>query len=118
MDVDGEGARREGVTPVNAKSLVVVGDVTPAAWDAEAVTALPAGSSSFAVGDIRLTLIPDGYHRCDPVETFAGSTAADWDEHSHLLDEHGRLVMTMGALLAELPSGERVLIDAASGHGP
>jgi len=78
--------------------------------------ARPIGHSSMTVGDIRLTLLPDGYHRCDPIRTFVGSTSADWDAHRHLLDEHGRVTMTMGALLAELPSGERVLIDA--GFGP
>jgi glyoxylase-like metal-dependent hydrolase (beta-lactamase superfamily II) len=80
------------------------------------MTARPIGISSMTVGDIRLTLIPDGYHRCDPVATFVGSTAADWETHSYLLDERGRAVLTMGALLAELPSGERVLIDL--GFGP
>ena len=76
----------------------------------------PAGPSSLVVGDIRLTLIPDGYHRCDPMLTFLGSTNEDWDAHAELLDEHGRVVMTMGALLAELPDGQRVLIDL--GFGP
>jgi glyoxylase-like metal-dependent hydrolase (beta-lactamase superfamily II) len=80
------------------------------------VTAQPVGVSSFEVGDIRLTLIPDGYHRCDPTKTLVGSTAEHWDAHRHLLDDNGRLVMTMGALLAELPGGERVLIDL--GFGP
>lgn len=68
------------------------------------------------VGEIRLTMIPDGYHRCDPLGTFVGSTHADWDAHAHLLDGRGRLVMTMGALLAELPDGRRALIDL--GFGP
>ncbi len=77
---------------------------------------LPAGVSSITVGDIRLTLIPDGYHRCDPVGTLVGSTADDWAGHPHLLDDRGRLVMTMGSLLVELPSGERALIDL--GFGP
>jgi glyoxylase-like metal-dependent hydrolase (beta-lactamase superfamily II) len=76
----------------------------------------PVGLSSCTVGDIRLTLIPDGYHRCDPLTTFGGSTAEDWAEHQHLLDELGRVVMTMGALLVELPSGERALVDL--GFGP
>jgi glyoxylase-like metal-dependent hydrolase (beta-lactamase superfamily II) len=80
------------------------------------MAARPIGRSSMTVGDIRLTLLPDGYHRCDPVRTFVGSTAADWDAHRDLLDEQGRVMMTMGALLAELPGGERVLIDA--GFGP
>jgi glyoxylase-like metal-dependent hydrolase (beta-lactamase superfamily II) len=74
------------------------------------------GISSMHVGDIRLTLLPDGYHRCDPLRTFVGSTQTDWDTHSHLLDEQGRVVMTMGALLAEMPDGTRVLIDL--GFGP
>jgi len=78
--------------------------------------ARPIGLSSMTVGDIRLTLLPDGYHRCDPVKTFVGSTAADWDAHHHLLDERGRVVMTLGALLAELPDGSRVLVDV--GFGP
>jgi glyoxylase-like metal-dependent hydrolase (beta-lactamase superfamily II) len=80
------------------------------------MTAQPIGISSMTVGDVRLTHLPDGYHRCDPVATFVGSTPADWDTHAHLLDERGRAVMTMGALLAELPGGERVLLDL--GFGP
>jgi hypothetical protein len=67
------------------------------------------------VGDVRLTLLSDGYHRCDPLSTFVGSTREDWDRHHHLLDDRGRVVMTMGALLAELPTGERVLIDLTFG---
>jgi glyoxylase-like metal-dependent hydrolase (beta-lactamase superfamily II) len=78
--------------------------------------ARPVGISSLVVGDIRLTMIPDGYHRADPTSTFVGSTQADWDANAHLLDDRGRLVMTMGALLAELPDGRRVLIDL--GFGP
>jgi hypothetical protein len=35
--------------------------------------------SSMQVGDIRLTLFPDDYHRCDPLRTFAGSTQSDWE---------------------------------------
>jgi glyoxylase-like metal-dependent hydrolase (beta-lactamase superfamily II) len=80
------------------------------------VHAQPAGPASTTIGDIRLTLIPDGYHRCDPTKTFLGSTVDDWRDHPHLLDDHGRLVMTMGSILAELPSGVRVLIDL--GFGP
>jgi glyoxylase-like metal-dependent hydrolase (beta-lactamase superfamily II) len=76
---------------------------------------LPVGNQSLVVGDIRLTLIPDGYHRCDPATTFVDSTDADWDAHPHLLDDHGRLVMTMGGLLAELPDGRRLLIDLGFG---
>ena len=60
-------------------------------------------------------MIPDGYHRCDPLKTFVGSTAEHWDAHRHLLDDHGRVVMTMGALLAELPGGQRVLFDLGFG---
>ena len=80
------------------------------------MNALPAGPTSTMVGNIRLTLVPDGYHRCDPTTAFIGSTADDWADHPHLLDTHGRLVMTMGSILAELPSGPRVLIDL--GFGP
>ena len=80
------------------------------------MTAHPTGQSSMTVGDIRLTLVPDGYHRCDPLSTFKGSTPEDWKAHEELLDERGRVVMTMGALLVELPTGERVLIDL--GFGP
>jgi len=76
---------------------------------------LPVGTSSMVVGDIRLTLLADGYHRCDPTGTFLGSTQADWDAHPHLLDHRGRVVMTMGALLAELPGGQRVLFDLGFG---
>lgn len=67
------------------------------------------------VGAVRLAMIADGYHRCDPTRTFVGSTTEDWDAHPHLLDDRGRVVMTMGALLAELPDGRRVLIDLGFG---
>jgi glyoxylase-like metal-dependent hydrolase (beta-lactamase superfamily II) len=77
--------------------------------------ATPAGTSTLVVGDIRLTLIPDGYHRCDPVRTFIGSTGSDWQLHRHLLDAQGRVVMTMGALMADLPDGRRVLFDLGFG---
>ena len=76
----------------------------------------PAGLSSYEIGDIRLTLLPDGYHRCDPVQTFVGSSEADWAEHAHLLDERGRIVMTMGALLVEFPDGTRALLDTGFGN--
>jgi glyoxylase-like metal-dependent hydrolase (beta-lactamase superfamily II) len=76
---------------------------------------LPVAASSMTVGDVRLTMIADGYHRCDPTRTFLGSTDADWDAHPHLLDDRGRIVMTMGALMAELPDGRRVLIDLGFG---
>jgi glyoxylase-like metal-dependent hydrolase (beta-lactamase superfamily II) len=79
------------------------------------MAAHPTGQSSMTVGDIRLTLLPDGYHRCDPLATFKGSTQDDWNAHEHLLDERGRVVMTMGALLVEPPTGERVLIDLGFG---
>ena len=32
----------------------------------------PVDLSGLTVGDVRLTLIPDGYHRCEPLRTFAG----------------------------------------------
>ena len=76
---------------------------------------LPVAASSMTVGDVRLTMIADGYHRCDPTRTFRGSTEADWEAHPHLLDDRGRIVMTMGALMAELPDGRRVLIDLGFG---
>src|SRR4051794_31139085 len=76
----------------------------------------PLATPSYAGGDIRLTLIADGYHRCDPLRPFADSAQSDWDTHRDLLDERGRLVMTMGALLVELPNGQRALIDV--GFGP
>src|SRR4051794_32086580 len=76
----------------------------------------PVDLSGLTVGDIRLTLVPDGYHRCEPRRTFSGSTAADWDAHPELLDDTGRVVMTLGSLLVELPSGERVLVDLAFGN--
>ena len=78
--------------------------------------AQPAGRSSVTVGDVRSTLLPDGYHRCDPRRTFPDSTDEDWQQHADLLDDHGRIVMTMGALLVELASGHRVLLDV--GFGP
>ena len=49
--------------------------------------ARPIGLSAMTVGDVRLTLLPDGYHRCDPVKAFVGSTAADFEEALRILPQ-------------------------------
>jgi glyoxylase-like metal-dependent hydrolase (beta-lactamase superfamily II) len=67
------------------------------------------------VGDIRITFLVDGTHVCDPCESFPASTPSDWAGHLDQLDQHGRLLMPLGAFLVE--AGERVmLVDLGFGN--
>jgi glyoxylase-like metal-dependent hydrolase (beta-lactamase superfamily II) len=80
------------------------------------MAARPVDVQRLQVGDTRLSHLADGYHRCDPVTSIVGSDADHWREHEHLLDDQGRLVMSMGSLLIETPDGTRALVDL--GFGP
>jgi glyoxylase-like metal-dependent hydrolase (beta-lactamase superfamily II) len=76
----------------------------------------PVAASTLTLGDISVTHLADGYHRCDPVGSIVGSTADDWARHPHLVDDRGRLVMSMGSLLVRTADGQHALIDL--GFGP
>ena len=85
----GSSAARRRATPAAPRRCGTPGSTTPrraAPWRCsvarrwccsrrrDLMPARPIGRSSMTVGDIRLTLLPDGYHRCDPIRTFVGST--------------------------------------------
>ncbi|MBO0778871.1 MAG: MBL fold metallo-hydrolase [Ktedonobacteraceae bacterium] len=70
--------------------------------------------SSIALGDIRITFLPDGHILFDPMAVFPTTTATDWQHYQHLLDDNGRLVGSLGAYLIQTPE-RRILIDAGFG---
>jgi glyoxylase-like metal-dependent hydrolase (beta-lactamase superfamily II) len=78
------------------------------------VTVKAAGTCEVSIGDIRLTYIPDGSIQIPPTPMFDGGTQELFDANSHLLDDEGYLVMSLGSLLVET-AGKRVLVDLAWG---
>lgn len=67
-----------------------------------------AGPCKIAVGDLEVTFVPDGAICTTPESSYPGSPEALWRANPHLLDEEGRFVMSLGALLVR--SGERLLL--------
>jgi glyoxylase-like metal-dependent hydrolase (beta-lactamase superfamily II) len=72
---------------------------------------------SVAVGDIRVSYVPDGAVKMVPRFLFPGTSDGDWAENAEFLDSSGWLTISSGALLIE--RGQRaVLIDAGFGPYP
>lgn len=68
-----------------------------------------------AVGDIRITYLPDGETRLVPTAFFPASTEEGWKLHPEWLDEKGQFLASIGGFLIE--TGDRkVLVD--TGFGP
>lgn len=79
------------------------------------MAARAAGSCSVTVGSLSVTFVPDGSIWATPESSYPGSDEALWRAHPNLLDEDGRFLMSLGALLVR--SGEHlVLVDL--GWGP
>jgi glyoxylase-like metal-dependent hydrolase (beta-lactamase superfamily II) len=74
-----------------------------------------AGPCRIAVGDLEVSFLPDGFICATPESSYPGSPGALWQANPHLLDEEGRFVMSLGALLVR-SGGRRVLLDL--GWGP
>ncbi len=77
--------------------------------------ARPSGPGRLDVGDIAVDFLPDGAIRHDPAASYPGSSHALWASSAEYLDEDGRLVMSLGALLVRT-GGHTVLVDL--GWGP
>jgi glyoxylase-like metal-dependent hydrolase (beta-lactamase superfamily II) len=66
------------------------------------------------IGDIEILPVIDGTARVQPTQAFTGTTDSDWAPHRSLLDESGRLELTMGGFLVR--TGDRVaIVDAGVG---
>lgn len=78
------------------------------------MAAQPADSCELSIGDIGLAFIPDGHIKMPPVPMFEHGTQDLFDANSHLLDDDGYLVMSLGSLLVET-DGKLLLIDLAWG---
>lgn len=80
-----------------------------------AVPARPAGPCKASVGELEVTFLPDGFIWATPESSYPGSDESLWRANPHVLDEEGRFVMSLGALLVR--TGERrILLDL--GWGP
>jgi glyoxylase-like metal-dependent hydrolase (beta-lactamase superfamily II) len=66
------------------------------------------------IGDITITPVVDAVVRREPTEAYAAMSDADWAPHASLLDEEGRLCLTLGGYLVR--AEERlILVDAGIG---
>jgi glyoxylase-like metal-dependent hydrolase (beta-lactamase superfamily II) len=63
---------------------------------------------SVAVGDVRITYLPDGIARLTPREFFPASDEEGWKRHPEFLDEEGWLICSLGELLIE--NGDRKVL--------
>jgi glyoxylase-like metal-dependent hydrolase (beta-lactamase superfamily II) len=74
----------------------------------------PSGIRSLALGDARLSFVPDGVVRLNARLWLPGATDEDWAEFPDYLDDSGSLVASVGGLLVER-DGRALLIDAGAG---
>jgi glyoxylase-like metal-dependent hydrolase (beta-lactamase superfamily II) len=79
------------------------------------VTARPADLASIDIGPLRVTYVPDGSSRIDPVPMFPQTPVQTWIDQSDDLDDTDWLIMTMGSFLIE-SAGHLALVDL--GWGP
>ncbi len=74
-----------------------------------------APQSSIAVGDIRITSLPDGEAHFAPTGMIPGSDEAAWQGVPHLLDDDGWYVTTLGGFLVQ--TGDRsIVVDLGFGE--
>lgn len=78
------------------------------------MTAEPAPQDSIAVGDIRLTFLPDGEAHFSPTLMFPASNEAAWQAHRGLLDNEDRYVTTLGGFLIETGT-RKIIVDLGLG---
>ncbi|GHE83574.1 hypothetical protein GCM10017786_13420 [Amycolatopsis deserti] len=58
------------------------------------MSAQPAPRETIAVGDIRITYLPDGEASCSATALFPAGTPELWDAHRELFDADGRVGST------------------------
>jgi len=78
------------------------------------MTAESAPQDSIAVGDIRLTFLPDGEAHFSPTLIFPASNEAAWQAYRGLLDNEGRYVTTLGGFLIETGT-RKIVVDLGLG---
>jgi glyoxylase-like metal-dependent hydrolase (beta-lactamase superfamily II) len=73
-------------------------------------------NSSYTIGDIKVTFLPDGGGIMNPLAMYAASeNIENWQPYAYLLDEEGKLRTTVGSFLIE--AGDRkIAVD--TGLGP
>jgi len=75
---------------------------------------VPAQQREIAVGNVRLTYLPDGHASYAPNQMFREATAEAWKLHPEWLNDEGRLVLSIGGIL--LRTGDRtILVDTGLG---
>jgi glyoxylase-like metal-dependent hydrolase (beta-lactamase superfamily II) len=77
--------------------------------------AQPAQQKEMTVGSIRITYLPDGFGGIDKFAMFPGTTPEGWNLHPEWLDEHGRIVASIGGFLIQT-GGRNLLVDTGYGE--
>lgn len=70
---------------------------------------------SRSIGDFKVTFLPDGGGLIDPQAMYPASADKGWGEYGDLLDNDGRIVITIGGFLIEV-GDEKIVMDL--GFGP
>jgi glyoxylase-like metal-dependent hydrolase (beta-lactamase superfamily II) len=76
--------------------------------------ARPAPLSSLDVGKIRITYLPDGDAWGIATHYLPGSNDALWAAHQELLDDNGKLVVSLGSFLIQT-GAQKVIVDLGVG---
>ncbi len=74
-----------------------------------------APQQTITIGTTRITYLPDGEFYIPPIVSFPETTAADWQDYTHLLQGDGQIVGSVGAHIIQTGS-QTILVDA--GNGP
>jgi glyoxylase-like metal-dependent hydrolase (beta-lactamase superfamily II) len=67
-------------------------------------------SNTVVVGNVELIALVDGLSERDPLDIFPGSTAAQWDEYSELLDENRHIHPRFGTTGVR-SAGKLIIVD-------
>ena len=70
---------------------------------------------SKTIGDFKVTFLPDGGGLITPEAMFPASADKGWGDYDNLLNEEGRIVITIGGFLIET-GDEKIIMDL--GFGP
>lgn len=73
-----------------------------------------AALKTIAIGDFKVTFLPDGGGVVNPTALYPASTEEGWQKHGDLLDEDGKFITTIGVYMVEI--GERrIAVDLGIG---
>lgn len=74
-----------------------------------------ASVQSITVGDYKITYLNDGGGYIAPTAMYPASSEEGWSSYQHMLDDQGRLVVSIGGFLIET-GDQKIIMDL--GFGP